>query len=71
MSYTETEKRYMSIIQSNISYFNTNHKDKLVVNYYVDNGNKADVEFNGKTVLCCIPIEGAFYAVAGIINSRR
>ena len=71
MSYTETEKRYMSIIQSNIGYFNDHHKDKLSVNYYVDNENKADVIFNGKTVLCFIPIEGAFYAIAGIINSRR
>lgn len=68
MNFTEREKAFIKNTESNISYFNASHKGKLEVEYYVDNGNVARIKKNGKIVLDLIPIEAAFYAIAGIIR---
>ena len=65
---TDQEKRFMEVTENNISYFNDNHKEKLTVEYYVDNGNVARITKNGNTVMDLLSIESAFYAVAAIIR---
>lgn len=65
---TDQEKRFMDVTESNIAYFNDSHKEKLAVEYYVDNGNVARITKNGNTVLDLLSVEAAFYAVAAIIR---
>lgn len=72
MNFTEREQLSVNITRDNIEYFNMNHrKGKLAVDYYVNDGNKADLYKDGKRILATVTIEQASAAVVAIINYER
>ena len=68
MNFTEQEKRFIATTESNLDYFNSKHKAKLAVKYYVDNGNVARITKNGDTLMDLLSVEAAYYAIAAIIR---
>lgn len=68
MNFTEQEKRFIATTESNLEYFNSKHKAKLAVQYYVDNGNVVRITKNGNTVMDLLTVEAAYYAVAAIVR---
>lgn len=72
MNFTERELMTKNITEDNIKYFNMNRrKGKLAVDYYVSDGNKADIYKDGKRILATVTIEQASAAVVAIINYER
>ena len=72
MNFTEREQLVVNITRDNIEYFNQNRrKGKLAVDYYVNDGNKADLYKDGKRILATVTIEQASAAVVAIINYER
>lgn len=68
MNFTEQEKIFIAVTESNLEYFNSKHKEKLAVKYYVDNGNVVRITKNGNTVMDLLTVEAAYYAVAAIVR---
>lgn len=70
MSFTESEKRYISIIESNLQHFNTGRRKKLLIQYYISGGNRALVLWGGAPVAAELTIQEAHYFVWGFIKGR-
>lgn len=69
MYFTEEEKTCESIIGSNLHHFNQGkRKGNIAVSFYVDNGNKADIKKDGKTIAAGLDIKTAMFCTAAIIN---
>lgn len=71
MNYTEAEKRYISIIESNLKHFNTGRRKRLDVHYYVSDGNKALVLWGGVTVAADLTITETHCFVWGFTSGRE
>lgn len=71
MNYTEAEKRYISIIESNLKHFNTGRRKRLDVHYYVSDGNRALILLAGSTVAANLTIQEAHCFVWGFIRGRE
>ena len=71
MNYNETEKRYISIIESNLKHFNTGRRKRLDVHFYIAGGNRALVLFGGSTVAADLTIQETYYFVFGFIQGRK
>lgn len=71
MYFDENEKRYISIIESNLKHFNTGRRKRLDVHYYVAGGNRALVLFGGSTVAADLTIQETYYFVFGFIQGRE
>ena len=71
MNYTETEKRYIAIMENNAKHFNDGRRKKLMINYYVAGGNKVLVIYAGVTVAADLTIQEAHCFVWGFITGRE
>lgn len=71
MNFNENEKRYISIIESNLKHFNQGRRKRLDVHYYIAGGNRALVLFAGSAVAADLTIQEAHYFVFGFIQGRE
>ena len=71
MNFSETEKSYISIIESNLQFFNTGRRKKLTIDYYIDSGNRARVRWGRVTVAEHLTIEQAHYFLWGFTSGRE
>ena len=70
MNFNENEKRYISIIESNLQFFNTGRRKKLLVQYYVSGGNKALILWGGVTIAADLTIQEAHCFIWGFTRGR-
>lgn len=70
MYFDEKEKRFIAIVESNLKHFNKGRRKQLTVSYHVSGGNKADVQFNGKTIAAGLTMEQLHYFIFGFISGR-
>lgn len=71
MNYTEAEKRYISIIESNLKHFNTGRRKRLIVQYYVAGGNRAVIIWAGSTIAADLTIQEAHCFIWGFTSGRK
>lgn len=71
MSYTQEEKRYMSLIESNLQFFNCNRRKRLIVEYYVADGNRARVLWGHTTIADGLTIHEAHIFCWGFTRGRE
>lgn len=70
MTFTEKEKRLLSIIDSNLDFFNTGRRIKLTIKLYVSDGNRIDVLWNKSTVAASLTIDQAYCFIWGFTSRR-
>lgn len=71
MTFDKQEKHYMSLIESNLDFFNTARRKKLTVKYYVSNGNRVRVMWGHVTVAEELTIQEAHAFVWGFTSGRE
>ena len=71
MYFDEKEKRYIALIESNLKHFNTGRRKKLLISYYVSNGNKALILWGGATVAADLTIQEAHCFIWGFTRGRE
>lgn len=71
MNYTETEKRYISIIESNLKHFNTGRRKRLTIEYYISDGNRARVLWGDVCIAEYLSIENAHCFIWGFTSGRE
>lgn len=71
MNFDKHEKRYISLIESNLQFFNTGRRKRLTVYYYVDDGNRARVLWGGVTVAEHLTIQEAHAFIWGFTSGRE
>lgn len=71
MSYTQQEKHYMSLIESNLQFFNCARRKKLTVKYYVADGNRAKILWGTVTIAEDLTIHEAHIFCWGFTRGRE
>lgn len=71
MNFSDSEKRYISIIESNLQFFNTGRRKKLTIEYYIDSGNRARVLWGHVTVAEHLTIEQSHHFIWGFTSGRE
>ena len=71
MTFDKQEKHYMSLIESNLEFFNAARRKKLTVKYYVSNGNRVRVMWGHVTVAGELTIQEANAFVWGFTSGRE
>ena len=71
MCFDKQEKHYMTLIESNLEFFNTARRKKLTVKYYVADGNRVRVMWGNVTVADCLTIHEAHMFVWGFTRAKQ
>lgn len=70
MCFDKQEKHYMELIESNLEFFNTARRKKLIVKYYVADGNRVRVMWGNATIAEDLTIQEAHAFVWGFTSGR-
>lgn len=71
MNFNETEKRLVSIIESNLKHFNAGRRKRLAIEYYISGGNRARVLWGNVCVAEYLTIENAHCFIWGFSSGRE
>ena len=71
MNFDQLERKYISLIESNLNHFNTARRKRLSVQYYVDLGNRARVLWGHVTVADFLTIQECHAFVWGFSSGRE
>ena len=70
MHFDEKEKRDIELINSILQFFNTGRRKKLIVQYYVSDGNRALILWGGGTIAADLTINEARHFIWGFTSGR-
>lgn len=71
MNFNEQEKMYQRLIENNLQFFNCARRKTLQVKYYVDEGNKARIEWGHVTIADGLTVQEAHFFVWGFTRGRE
>ena len=68
LSVAEEEKRYLSVIESNLRFYNGSRRKKVIsIHPYISDGNRLDVKLDDCTIASCLSIRDAHNFIFGIV----
>ncbi len=68
MNFDAQETKYKALTESNIEYYNRNKRQKITINFYVADGNRADVQHRGVFVVRALSMQKLHFFIFGYIQ---
>lgn len=70
MSFDQQEKRFIEMTENILQFFNTGRRKKLMVGYYVADGNRAEILWGDVIITDGLTVHEAYIYVWGFTSGR-